>query len=106
MQGGCKISRVIAGQQGLKSCYATWEQRGEFGRLPAKNYIQTIELNYFTTANRYFNSKCGLPAWEEGPFHTFQALRARPAERVAPRVFLCEMILLNIFGKFKDVLVY
>ena len=36
------------GWQGLKSSFASWEQRGEFGLLPANIYTQTIEYYNFT----------------------------------------------------------
>ena len=55
-------------RQGLKSSFASWEQRGDFGLLPANISIQTIEYIDFMTAKSNFNSKSGLPSWEEGPF--------------------------------------
>ena len=54
--------------QGLKSTFASWEQRRDCGLLPANISLQTIEYIYFMTAKSNFNSKSGLPSWEEGPF--------------------------------------
>ena len=53
--------------QGLKSSFASWEQRRDCGLLPANILLQTIEYIYFMTAKSNFNSKSGLPSWEDEP---------------------------------------
>ena len=66
LRSGAPSKRVEL--QGRRSTFTTREQRRDCGLLPANISLQTIEYIFFMTGKSNFNSKSGLPSWEEGPF--------------------------------------